>query len=248
MWLRQVRIGQRLIIGFGVLALVMLMQGGFGLRSMSAMQGATQEITRNWIPSLNAIGDLNLSLMRYRVNAVRLVIDTDPSAVARAAANLSARAQEAEAARETYAALITEPEERRIFTELTNVKDRYMAGAERVKAAMEAGDQKSALSIIETEQNPLADQMTKLLLELGKINREGATASAQQSEDAFNESKTLVITSILIALAITLALAMVISRSIVIPLHDAVQATKPSPVATLSSRYVLKGAMSRRRC
>lgn len=241
MFLRQVRIGPRLIAGFGVLALVLLLQGIFGLSSMSSMHRSTEDITGNWIPSLNAIGDLNLSLMRYRVNAVRLVVDPDPAAVARAETYLDAREKEADAAQEAYSALMTEPEERRVFAELTSVKERYMAGTRRIKTAMEAADQKAALHIFEAEQNPLADQMTKLLLELGEINRDGAKASAQQSEQAYTSSKTFVITSIVIALAITLALAMLISRSIVSPLQQAVQATETIASGNLTQKIHFEG-------
>lgn len=241
MLLRQIRIGKRLIAGFGVLALVMLFQGIFGLGSMSAMNKSTEEITGNWLPSLSTIGDLNLALMRYRVNAVRLVVDPDPAAVARAEANLSAREQEADAAQQAYAALITEPAERRVFEEITSIKKRYIAGTQRVKAAMEAGDQAAALHIIDTEQNPLADQMTKLLLDLGKINREGAAASAQQSESAYANSKMLVMSSIVIAVAITLVLAMLISRSIVTPLQQAVQATETIASGNLTQKIHFEG-------
>lgn len=239
--MRGMKIGPRLTAGFGVLALILLLQGLFGLNNMSAIHGQAEEMNTNWIPALNAVGELNLALMRYRVNAVRLVIDVDPAAVAKAESNLQARLQEAEASQVAYEKLITEPEERVIFTELRDVKKRYIEGTERILTAMKAGNQTEALHIIEQEQNPLADQLTKMLLELGKINRDGAAAAAKQSEQTYASSKVLVIGSIVAALIITVALAMLISRSIVTPLQQAVQATETIASGNLTQKIHFEG-------
>ena len=239
--MRDIKIGARLAAGFGVLALILLLQGLFGLNNMSAIHERAEEMNTNWIPALNAVGELNLALMRYRVSAVRLVVDVSPSAIASAEKNLRARLQEAEAAQLAYEKLISEPEERAIFIELRDVKARYMQGAERILAAMKAGNQASALDIIEQEQNPLADQLTKMLLELGKINRDGAAAAAEQSEETYTTSKMLVIGSIVAALIITVVLAILISRSIVGPLGQAVQATETIASGNLTQRIHFDG-------
>lgn len=226
MFLRQINIGQRLFLGFGILALVMLAQGIFSINKMSGMHQSTEEITNNWIPSLNAISDMNLSLMRYRVSAIRLVVDTAPAAVARSEANLLARKAETDKAFDTYRNLITEPEEKRLFDELESIEQQYMQGSQQVLAAMKAGNQAEALRITEDSQNPLADRMTQALLALGKVNRDGADASAKESQATYELSKTMGITSILIALVITAVLATSITRSITLPLQQAVNATE----------------------
>lgn len=225
MFLRQIKIGQRLFLGFGILALVMLAQGIFSIKKMSGMHQSTEAITQNWIPSLNAISDMNLSLMRYRVNAMRLVVDTAPAAVARSEANLLARKAETDKAFAIYRNLITEPEEKRLFDELESVEQQYIQGSLQVLAAMKTGNQAEALRIIEEDQNPLADRMTQALLGLGKVNRDGADASAKESEEIYELSKTMGIASILIALVITAILATSITRSITLPLGQAVNAT-----------------------
>lgn len=239
--MRGMKIGLRLIAGFGILALILLLQGLFGLNNMSAIHERAEEMNNNWIPALNAVGELNLALMRYRVSAVRLVIDVDPASLAKAESNLQARSLEAEAAQSAYEKLITEPKEQAIFAELREVKKRYMQGTERILAAMKAGNQANALDIIEREQNPLADQLTKMLLELGKINRDGAAAAAKQSEQTYASSKVLVIGSIVVALFVTVALAMLISRSIVTPLQQAVQATETIASGNLTQKIHFEG-------
>ena len=240
--MRNINIGPRLTLGFGALALILLLQGLFGLNNMANMQEKADEVKSIWVPALSAVGELNLALMRYRVNAVRAVIDVDPAGIAQAESNLRARAQDVEVAQANFEKLITEPEERRIFSELREIKSRYIQGTEKVLTAMKQGDQPAALRIIETEQNPLADQMTQMLLELGKINRDGAAAAAEQSQKTYSSSKAWVIASIVLALIITAMLALVLSRSIVSPLQQAVKSTETIASGNLTQSIHVEGS------
>ena len=52
MWLRQFKIGSRLIAAFGLLALVLLLQGIMSLQTMSSMRSTAVEIEDNTLPSL----------------------------------------------------------------------------------------------------------------------------------------------------------------------------------------------------
>lgn len=239
--MRNIKIGLRLTLGFGVLALILLAQGMFGLSSMSSMNEKTKEITSIWIPALNAVGDLNLALMRYRINAIRLVIDPNPAAVAMGEANLRTRQQELVQAMSAFERTITEPEERPLFEKLSQSESSYVQHAERVLAAMKAGDTEAAINIIDNDLNILADEMTKLLLELGKINQDGTAGAAQSSAESYGSAHTLVIGSIVIALLITVALAITVTRSIVSPLQQAVTATETIASGNLTQQIRFEG-------
>ncbi|BFL82474.1 hypothetical protein LFREDSHE_09240 [Shewanella baltica] len=46
MWLRQIKIGSRLITAFGLLGLVLLLQGLMSLQTMSSMRASSEEIEK----------------------------------------------------------------------------------------------------------------------------------------------------------------------------------------------------------
>jgi len=54
------RISLRLSLGFGLLALIVLVLGLFSISKMDAMNDKTEEIVSKWVPSMDAIGSLNL--------------------------------------------------------------------------------------------------------------------------------------------------------------------------------------------
>ncbi len=108
MFLRNFNIGSRLNISFGILALLILLQGLFSLSKMASIQDKEKEITSQWIPSLEAIGKLNLSLMRYRIFALRTLVDTTPEGLAQNDARLTSISADIDQAQRAYEALITE--------------------------------------------------------------------------------------------------------------------------------------------
>lgn len=62
---RNMKIGPRLSIGFGLLALLLLALGAFSLQQMAKMNETVKDVTENWLPSIDALGSMNLAIMRY---------------------------------------------------------------------------------------------------------------------------------------------------------------------------------------
>lgn len=241
MFLRNLNIGPRLTISFGILALLILLQGLFSLSKMASMQDKEQEITGEWMPSLEAIGKLNLSLMRYRIFALRTLVDTTPEGLAQNDARLTSISADIDQAQRDYEALITEGDERRVYAALMTAKAAYFASVEKVKGLVRAGDIDGAKTYIDTEQIQLADALTKHLLELGKINTAGAQAAASDSNATYIGSRSMVMGSILLALVITGALAYIITRTITQPIQQAVTAAELVASGNLSKRIDSEG-------
>lgn len=239
--MRSITIQSRLIIGFALLALIPLVQGVMGMRALSNVNDYLLEVDRVWIPGLNGVADLNVALMRYRIYAMRVAVDTAPEAVAKAEAGMQERSNQVEQYRKAYEQYISEPEEWDIYNKLVTVIEQYRQNTSRVTAAMRQGDAVEALNIIERDQNPLADQMAQLASQLTQINREGAAAAIVESEGVFKNIQKMVILIIVIALVITVVLALVITRSITTPLKEAVAATETIASGDLTQRIHVEG-------
>lgn len=226
MSLRTLNIGLRLSLAFGLLVLVVFLLGGSSLHNINRMHTTGHAITENWMPSLDAIADLNLALMRFRIFTLRATLDDSPAELAQTKSRLDTIRIELDEASRRYESLITELDERKFYDQLLNVKSAYFTGSAEVIAAMQTGDAAAAKTLIETRLNKLADEMTQLLLKLNQVNEEGANKAADQSDQAFQVSRTAIVVSILIALALTLVLAVVVTRSITRPIAIALAATE----------------------
>ena len=59
MLLRNLRIAPRSALGFTILALLVLLVGGFSLLQMRQMNQASAEVDENWLPSIKALGEVS---------------------------------------------------------------------------------------------------------------------------------------------------------------------------------------------
>ncbi|WP_323813721.1 methyl-accepting chemotaxis protein [Cellvibrio sp. NN19] len=241
MSLRDIKIGLRLALAFGLLALLVVLLGGSSLHNINRMSAAGHQITENWMPSLAAIADVNLSLMRFRIFTLRAALDDTPEELAQTSARLDSIRQDLDKAGKRYESLISEAGERQVYGKLLEVKQAYIAGSAEVVSAMQIGDTATARSLIETRLNVLADQMTQLLLNLNQINSEGAVNATAQSDAAHDSSRTAILTSIAIALVLTLVLALVVTRSITLPIANAVKAAETVAEGVLTQRIDTTG-------
>jgi methyl-accepting chemotaxis protein len=239
---RNMKIGPRLALGFGMLALLIMLLGGFSLKQMAAMDSDNEAIIDNWLPSIEALAAMNLSIMRYRVFALRQVLSPEPEALARTQAKLQELKGEVEHHQRDYENLISTSEERELFNRLVTAKERYVVVVGRIGDAVKRGDIVEAKTILDDEQLPIADEIAQLLLRLADFNKEGAAAAAKLSTEAYTNSKLLVFVALGAALVIAAGMAMIVTRSIVSPLNEAVSATETIASGNLTQKIRFEGS------
>ncbi|HWV14195.1 MAG TPA: HAMP domain-containing methyl-accepting chemotaxis protein [Cellvibrio sp.] len=241
MLLRNLSIGPRLTIAFGILAVMIFLQGLFALSKMDNMQRNEKEIGDNWVPSLEEVNRLSLSLMTYRVFAVRLLIDTTPEAAANNENRRTTIKADIEKSLKIYEAMISSDEERRIYNDLLRDKDNFFAVVEQNSGLIKAGDITGAKAVVDKEQLNIANKLVSHLELLTQINHNGSTAAIKNSADTYQNGLTMVITSIAVAMTITGLLAYLITRSITQPLQQAVRATELVASGDLSKEIESEG-------
>lgn len=241
MMMRNIPIGVRLTLAFAMLVLIMFLLGGASLLNIHKMKQEEREISEQWLPAVEAIADLNLSLMHFRLFTLRTLIDSSPEALARSEARLVELEATVNTNQQRYKALISEADEQRLFDELITTKVAYFAGSQQLLGLVKAGQYEQAKARIESQLNPLADQMTRQLIELNLINDRGVKDATVQAEAAYEDTRETVIATLAVAVALTVFLAVVITRSITRPLATAVAATERVAGGDLSHQIEIFG-------
>jgi len=226
MLLRNINIGPRLTISFSILALMILLLGLFSLNKMAGMQKNAEAISENWMPSIESLDNLSISIMRYRVFAVRIMVATSTEEAAQNDSRLVELKTDIDKAKEVYEGLISEEAEHKIYEQLKETEGKFFDSVERVHAAVKAGDLDGAKTIANKEQLPLANDIAKYLAELRKINKDGADNAVKESATHYKETLNATIGCIVVAMLINLLLAHFITRSITLPLQQAVTVTE----------------------
>lgn len=242
MFLRNYKIGARLLAGFAVLGLLVVLQGSMALMNMAQMRTVSDEIEGNTIPTLDTLAALNLDMMRVRIFTFRLMLaETEQQKTDYQAALAKVRADVA-VHQQKYGTLISIEGEREVYQQFVAAQESYFASQARLLQALDSGNKTEATRISHEELTGHSDKMTKALIQLAQINREHSTQQTALSTENYETSKIFVILAILVGISVSIFIALWMTRSITAPMNEAVTVAETVASGDLTQKIAVSGA------
>ena len=241
MFLRQFPIAPRAAFGFAIITLLLVLTGLFSLNRMSVINDASTEISQSWLPSVRTIAQINLSLTELRQVQLGHVLATDQSSQQFLETRMREIIAQLDKAESTYKASIDPGRDQQLFDRYTQERQGFIAGVDKLLAMSKGGEKAAATELI---QGPLLDNYRttlKALNELSDYNTQGADAANAQADANYASATTAVISVLVIAALVTVALAWALTRSITLPLSEAVQAAGVVASGDLTGRIDTAG-------
>jgi len=242
MTLRNLNIAPRASLGFGLVALLVLVLGGFSLLQMAEMNKQSEQVNENWLPSILSLGEMSQDILRLRALTLRLMLNSDESMTRQNLASVEELRSLLGKAQGTYEKLISSAEEKSAYGRFKQAESSYLQEQSKIVEAIRQNDLDAALAIANGPLNGHADSMAKALVELSEINRVGAGAAADSAEAVFTSARMWVILMIALALGLTVILALLLTRSIVSPLSEAVRVAEVVASGNLTQSIDVQGA------
>ncbi|WP_345061502.1 methyl-accepting chemotaxis protein, partial [Acidovorax lacteus] len=236
MYLSNLRIGAKL--GFGFLAVVLLtfVVGIAALLQMDRMQGESENITQNLLPSVGLTAELRIDANRIRRAEAGLIAARSKPEVKAFAEQIAARVKDLEKVEAAYAPLVNEGDERKAFelyqkrkadylkvqanllevannVDFTTTETMELTGS--ALTTMYAGESESAF-------NQVVDSLTELM----RINSEESKVAKVRTDNIFGQARLVVIAALLLSAALAAALGVAITRAVTKPAAHAVQAAR----------------------
>ncbi|MBB4817004.1 methyl-accepting chemotaxis protein [Pseudomonas alcaligenes] len=223
MSIRSITIASRASLCFALITLLVIGLGAFSWQQMHVLRGTEQDIENNWLPAIQTADDIQASLLRVRLESLRVLASTSPSEQQSALDQLQTARRTLTEKSDFYSRnLITSPEEQRIFDASAQALQAYMGGLQKM-IDLHGSDPAQALAWANSGQRDLATTYQQRLTDLRDLNAAGVKRSGIAAGNAYDTSINIVIGSVLLALAMTVALAMTLTRSIVRPLGDSLR-------------------------
>ncbi|MBT9300361.1 methyl-accepting chemotaxis protein [Pseudomonas brenneri] len=241
MSIRSLNIAPRAGLGFGLLALMVFVLGGFALMQMANMREQSDQVETNWLPSVMAAGEMNQDLLRIRALTLRLLINRDPQAVAQNEQKILDIKKQLHTAQSLYEALIVLPEDQVLFDRFKVEQQQYLQRQEQVMAFSRQNQLEDALKVVNGEMNHLADTLAGTLGELVILNKVSANQAADLAQQVFSQSRIWVIGMIAMTALITIGLAVLLTRSIVLPLAQSVRVAQGVASGDLTGEITVSG-------
>jgi methyl-accepting chemotaxis protein len=208
MTLRNLNIAPRASLGFGLVALLVLLLGSFSLLQMAEMNKQAEQVNENWLPSILSLGEMNQDILRLRALTLRLMLNTDETVTQQNLSRVEELRNMLGKAQGKYEKLISSAEEKVLYEHFKQAESSYLQEQRKIVEAVRQSDLDAALAVANGPLNGHADSMAKALVELSEMNRGGANAAAKAADEVFASARFWVIAMIALALGLTVVLAL----------------------------------------
>ena len=242
MSLRNMNIAPRAFLGFAFIGALMLLLGVFALNQMSKIRAATEDITSASVPSIRALDEFTQLTLRLRVLSYRLLTNREPDVQQKTLEAFELRNQQIRTAQDIYEKLITSTEERNAYNEYVRLLGQYRQIEERMKSLSRANQVNELRSLLNTELLDNSEQVNAVLTRLLDINNDDANATNQRAKDQYDMAFDLVVGLLVVATALTLLFAWLLTRSITLPIAQALEAAEEVAEGNLTRPITVDGS------
>ena len=222
-WFYNLKIARKLILSFAAVIVLTVILGGFAIRQLSAVNQASTDIAKNWLPTIKAAQTIQASLPRMRISQLQMATANQDSDRADADKAIKSRLDILAKQRAAYEALISEPEEKTIYDQFSKSFAAYVDVDKQIKALAMSGKEEEARTLFKGESNKLFRQMNEQLDGIIKVNDAGSARSDQTATNMYQAAKLwiggLLAAIVVIAFGLAIGVARIVSR----PLGDAVE-------------------------
>nr|WP_166598752.1 methyl-accepting chemotaxis protein [Pseudomonas sp. SLFW] len=240
--MRRFRIAQRLVLCFGITAMLLVALGVFCLLQMQSIRDQGAAVESGAMPSMAMADAIAIDLIKLRGESARLIANADdPGAVVNSKINVEQLKNEVEKSFSDYLSHATDSTERDSIKALQDAYKAFMPGLHDEIGLIEQRKLDDARMLLNTTlslQGDLMDMQVQLLREL---NKQSAAAAVDGAGSRFQQTRIIAVSAIVIALVLTLLLAWRLSVSIIRPLRQSLQIASTIAEGDLSPQPIPEG-------
>jgi methyl-accepting chemotaxis protein len=222
-WFSNLKIFTKLLVAFLCLLAISTAIGAFALRQLSALNDATRRLADDKMPSLIAVASFHSGFRNYRVAEIQHILATDAEQMSRHERTMDRLLAEMAKSAEKYQPLMSDPEQRRIFSELVKLWEEYVVEHERMLALSRRNEDEQARAVANGQSSKIFETMTAKQDELLEGELRASRDAAEAAERTYEAAQRLIIALIVAGAALGLILCLAIAWSISRPLAEAVK-------------------------
>ncbi|SNS33990.1 methyl-accepting chemotaxis protein [Noviherbaspirillum humi] len=236
MTLSNLRIGNRLALGFGAICLMLIFIVGLNITMLGRISDGTDVIVHDRMPKIQMSNNLQSNVNDIAI-AMRNVILIDDKADRQKQmdAVLAAR-REAQQTLDEMKRTMTIPRAKEILQRMAELNDRYVKGQDEVFRQVNAGAVDDGKRYLIVELRPLLVEYKKLIAEEIKLQSDATQEAADVAAQTYSSTRNLMIGLGLGILAFAAAVAYQITTSITRPVAQALKVANTVAAGDLTSR------------
>ncbi|RFP15246.1 HAMP domain-containing protein [Duganella sp. BJB488] len=243
-WFYDLNIATKLVASFLVVLGLMLANGVISIVNMGTINGSTLDLYTNWLPSVRAVMTVKSDLLQVRRWELSSFLYSEGPDRTRITTNLTAALSTLNKDAAVYAAQVSEPEEKRVYAEMTKSMAGYLSSHEKIMALLAAGPDKTddAKALLAGDSARQLGELSTQIDQLVKINLDGADRSGATAASIFASSRLWTVALLVAAILLGLVLAVWVARIIARPLRNALDVAQQVAKGDLTSSIEVESA------
>ncbi|WOE78827.1 methyl-accepting chemotaxis protein [Pseudomonas protegens] len=233
MTLGNLSIAKRAVISFGVIALLVLLQGLFALKQVAEVRATGQHTENISLPSTRYLGEVRDYVLSIRVLSLRMALNREPKVLESTIARLHQVQTWLDQALARFAPLVGDHNRGQYETFLATVKS-YQQALAQYEALSQDNRSSEMTALLNGKIQDYSTQTGDQFAELMNLTAEEVSQSAQHADALYTQVKITVIGALIAVALLTLCLAWLLIRSIVVPIRQAVGVAEQVAAGDLS--------------
>ncbi|QDR39897.1 methyl-accepting chemotaxis protein [Pseudomonas aeruginosa] len=222
MLLRRIAITPRAVIGFAILASLLVALGLFAHNRMGSLNRAAKDIGEVWLSSVEASAQLSGLMSELRLGEMNHVLLHDATRMRQQEQRMDEVIATLARVEREYRPLLVLDEERALLDQFVQRQQEYLEGHAALLALSRDNRTDEASVLMGGAQLQRYEQVQRTLKQLIALDREAARASTAEAADVYSRASTAILAVLLVALATSVTIAWLLTRSIVVPIRQAV--------------------------
>lgn len=224
MSMRSLKLSVRTTLCFGVVCVLLLIQGGMTLVKVDSVYSSTVAIETNWLPSIRLAGSMDSSFYKLRLELRRFAMDSARQE-AGSVQKLKDISSDAIKITESYAPLVSSPEEQAKYNEVLSGVQSYSRNMDDLIARSSTLSIDDFAAYLHDVNGPIALKVQASITELIAINEQGSTQAVQRASDQFHITRLFTWLLMVGAVLLTVVVARLFSQSIIKPVRELLVST-----------------------
>jgi methyl-accepting chemotaxis protein len=230
-WFIHMRIMNKLLLSFGIILSITAGLGWFANSQMSQVNDKSTEISDNWLPSVQACGNLNNLILEVRNAEYGHAISENEKNMIEYEKRIEQYIFDIEKVRNEYEKLPSLAEEARLYQEYKHHWDLYIKENAAIIALSRANKTQEAVEAMRgtsrTEYYAAKEALEKII----QIQKSASDAASAEGDAIYAHARTSIIVANIVAILIGLLVAYLVARVITRQLG-----TEPGVIASVAER------------
>ena len=220
--IRDLRIGQRLTLGFGLVIALLMLLAGLAVLRIQNLSSEVGVLVDEVYPRTQLAQDMKMDLQDVSRSMLSVLVMQDPDQIkAELAAIAKATARNEEHLGKLRAA-VQDEEGRKLIQAIVEIRERSLKQQKTFVGMIEGEDKETALTKFLFSIRPAQAKFFGLLDDLVAQQQKAMDTAGAQSADVARKTQALIGVLALAATALSVGVAVAVARSITVPLNRAV--------------------------